>query len=263
VAANRRAARLAAERALARIVLPPGAIPVATDPSVSSLLAQDGAAAQPGTPEIVSAHRFWRLAGDPANAVAWLLAHPPGGSKLLVTGTGAKRGVTITWGVSFTFGPIPGVLGQRSLDLSLSAARGAGTALRADGWAQWLIPRPASERVPAGVRSVAVGITTVAGSPFHPRQVSTITDPATVNRIVALIDRLPLAQPGVRLCPAILVGSPLVDLAFLSAGRNTLARAVEDGCGEVRLWIDGRAEPALGESTDLPGALRKLGPWWR
>jgi hypothetical protein len=64
--------------------------------------------------------------------------------------------------------------------------------------------------------------------------VSTVRSARKISRLVALVDSLQLAQPGVHSCPTIGADTPLLDLRFLPAlGLTPLARKVEDGCGEL------------------------------
>jgi hypothetical protein len=220
------------------------------------MLAEDGAAAQPAT-DVVSVHHFWRIPGQPAAVIKWLDAHPPAGSSLFTSGRAGDKRQTVEWFSSFLFAPVPGAIEERGLDVSVSAARGGGTARRPDGWARWLIPRPASEVVPADVTTVQVGYET--GSPTTPKHVRTITDPATIAKLVALVDGLQIQQPAPVICPAILVGEPMLDIAFLGPhGGRPLARAVEDGCDHLDLWIDDRAAAPLQEPSGLADLLRHL-----
>ena len=75
-------------------------------------------------------------------------------------------------------------------------------------------------------------------------------------RVVAYVNGLPLAQPGVMACPN--DRGPFVELDFRPAGRGApVAVAVADGggCGLVTLRVHGRAEPSL---TGGPGLIRWL-----
>ena len=122
---------------------------------------------------------------------------------------------------------------------------------RAEARADAKAPRPASERIPSGVRRIAVSTEQLGGKP---RLVASVTGASQIKRIVSWVDRLPLAQPGPVFCPAD-YGRRVV-LRFLS-GSRVLATAVADGagCGDVKLTIRGRSEPEL---TGGPGLIAHL-----
>jgi len=125
-------------------------------------------------------------------------------------------------------------------------ARGGGTALRVDAQVVWLLERPASERIPGGVRTIlfqARGDGEASGGSVFNR--------GRIRRVTALIDGLPAAQPGAFSCP----GSPgrSMNLVFLDGVRHRLARAYVDGggCEIVNLWIRGRRRHALQGNPNL------------
>ena len=130
--------------------------------------------------------------------------------------------------------------------------------MRADGFAVWLVPRPAGEVVPAGAHAVDVFADRYAGGAFP---VSTVVAGWKVRRLIALIDSLQIEQPGTAYaCPAIGPFTRLLDLRFLAApGTSPLARAVENGCRGLTFTIRGHTEPALSEQLDLTETLWKLG----
>ena len=143
---------------------------------------------------------------------------------------------------------------DRMLAIEVTRAQGGGTALRADGQSAWLVPRPASERIPSGVRSIAVSTEQLGG---EPRLVTTVTGASRIKLIASWVDRLPLAQPGPIFFPAD-YGRRVV-LRFLS-GSRVLASAVADGagCGDVTLTIRGRSEPELTGGPELIAHLASL-----
>jgi hypothetical protein len=250
---NAAAARTAAQRVLAQLTLPPGATRSQVDPSGSAL-------ANPGfsvaTPDLVDLHKFWRVPGDPETVYNWITAHPPPGSKLTVHGGGGTNGVMQVWVAGFSFLP-PSMRGAPSemLVVELTQAHGGGTALRADGQVVWLFERPASERIPNGVRAVMISEHRISGTSPGPW---TVSDRARVGRIVALVNRLPAGQPGTYSCPG--DSGPSVTITFGTAGSGgkRLATAYADGggCGFVSLWIRGHRRPFLDGG---PGLIRRLG----
>lgn len=252
IATNERDATAASQRMLAALRLPPGASPSQGDPSGSRL---SKSPTHPATPDLVDLHRFWTVPGAPHDALAWIEAHPPAGGKLSMSGASGVNGTTVSQYDGFAFlEPVRGLPAPtETLLISVTTARGGGTALRADAQTVWLFLRPRSERIPPGVRAVTIVARGLAGSSETQR---TVSDRRKVRRIIALVDALPAWQPGDYACPA--VYRPHVTLAFAGRRGRTLAiaRADGDGCGIVNLWIHGRREHAL---ADGPLLIKKLG----
>ncbi len=89
----------------------------------------------------------------------------------------------------------PTIVGTRSRQLTVSVATtpGDATSLRVDADLVWLVPRPASERIPDGVHAIDI----TRGAPGQPpSQALTVTDASEVKSIVVLANRLPTIQPG-------------------------------------------------------------------
>jgi hypothetical protein len=188
---------------------PPGA--VRTGPIAS--LSQSGA--RPVTPDLVSVTRWWRVPGRPQEVLAWIRAHLPPGftpagtgtstgtstSAGTATGTGSGSG---SWTGVFALPAVPGVLTQREL-VVLAVRSGSQTAIRVDAQVVWLPARPVAERVPPTARVLTV--TPVFGLNPDPRaerldRAFTVTDPATVARIAAVVNGLTRFPDGAFSCPA-------------------------------------------------------------
>ena len=250
MAANQAAARVAAARALSAAVLPPGAIPLGRHPGVPRGVryAVGGA---PASLQEVDAHDVWVVSRDPLRVFEWIRAHPPRGSTTLDWGSEGRYGRTTAWNVTFGL-PAGAGVAEEGLGVDVTATKHGGSRIRADGWAIWQIPRPAWERVPAGVRAIAVFVDRVGGRTFP---LSTVTASATVDQLVAFINSRQL-QWGSRSCPLI---QTLLDLRFLpAAGASPMARAVEDGCAGLRFSVGGRLGPELAEDKDLGAMLWRL-----
>jgi hypothetical protein len=95
---------------------------------------------------------------------------------------------------------------ERSLIVSVAAGGAGITAMRVDADVTWLPPKPAAERIPAAAKVVTItplpgtplpGIGSAARAPGaqHLWPV-TITSPATVAGIAAVVDGLPRFPPG-------------------------------------------------------------------
>ena len=254
---NRAAARAEASRLLSLIKLPAGTTSAPSEPA-----GDQGELAQPGwdsaTPNLVDAWGWWTTALKPRDVLTYVETHLPPGARLEASANGS----TGMAGETFSFGPIPGVLSDRVISITVVplGGKGKGTGVRTDGEAIWLTPRPAWEQIPGAVRSItftAQGSTPTgrAGRVSAPR---TLTG-SPVRRLVAFINGLGVVQPGVHPCPA--GHYRLVRLTFRAADGRVLAGAVEHptGCASVALSIGGRAGPALTDYPTVTGELERLG----
>jgi len=145
--------------------------------------------------------------------------------------------------------------------VSVTAARGGGTALRVDAQVVWIVPRPSTEAVPRGVRFVtatgrSVDILTGRVTTTGPVDV---TEPGKVARIVSLVNELPLAQPGPIACP-LDTGAGAVLKFYDRQGGPVVAQADagESGCGLISFWLRGKVEPPLSGGPGLIEHLNRL-----
>jgi hypothetical protein len=253
-ASNKRAAERDAPQLLAALALPPGASSAVADPSRSSVLGQ--APSRPATPNLVDVHKFWRVPGGPQAALAWIQAHPPAGSTRDMSGESLGTNREISRWDGYAFAPLAAVLSSRVLLVTAARAAGGGTALRADAQVVWVSTRPAWEHVPGGVKLVTLTVRRPGKPTSAPR---TVTGAMRVDKIVALVNALPLMQPGAVACPADV--GPLVKLDFRRArGLAPVATAVADrsGCGGVRFRLGGRSGPTLAGSPRVIRLLSSL-----
>jgi hypothetical protein len=157
------------------------------------------------------------------------------------------------------------VLNARDLVVEVTAAGTGQTAIRVDAQVSWQPPRPASERVPSAARVVTItqlpSLNPHAGRPPVP---VTITAPAVVRRLAALVDSLQLSTIGNAPCPAALGGG--IRLTFLArAGGPPLAVAQGPAaCGTVQFSAGGKQQPAL-QITDsfIPQILKLARLHWK
>jgi hypothetical protein len=228
-----------AARIMASFPRPPGA--VRTGPIAS--LAQSGA--RPATPDLASVTRWWRVPGRPQEVLAWVGAHLPPGFAPAGTGTGSG-----SWTGMFALPAVPGVLTQREL-VVLAVRSGSRTAIRVDAQVVWLPARPGAERVPptAAVLTVTPGF----GLNPDPRaerldRAFTVTDPATVARIAAIVNGLTRFPDGTFSCPFESGGQMRLTFSTRPGG-PVVARltAQYGGCGIVSVRIGGRDMPGLSE----------------
>ncbi|MGI8505415.1 MAG: hypothetical protein ACR2MK_01180 [Solirubrobacteraceae bacterium] len=223
-ASNRRAARSDAAKLLRRLRLPVGASVSTTEP------AGDGGLLKPlralvATTARADVHAWWVVPGRPDSLLAYIKAHAPAGAKFYATGSGSggPSGRTVET-LDYSWPAIGGVIGLRELAVSVTSLSSSATGVLAQAESDWIVPRPASERVPAGTHEIDVTSAKLDG----PTTASlSVTSAVKVRRIVALIDKMPIVQPGTYSCPGLTnVGARVVRLAFRArvAGK-LLARA--------------------------------------
>ena len=260
-AGNRDRAAHDAAALLTRAVVPPGAVRLARSPGGAATGIDNGL---PGfaTPVLADRYAWWRAPGQPAAVLAFLRTHPPAGAKLRSTGSGGAAGEETSWYRWYAFPPVKGVLAFRGLLVKLAALSAHTVVLRVDAQVIWIVPRPPSERIPAGVHEIDV---VRARRGQRPAVSLSVTQPGEVARIVSLVDALPTVQPGAIACPMLPVDGPRVTLTFRAAGAGAvLAQASQPAdlpgpttaCDPMSLAIRGRARtPLLGGI----GALRAVG----
>jgi hypothetical protein len=249
---NRSAARADAVSLLGKVRLPAGATRSATVPPDAATALSMPASSLPGA---VDDHRWWVVPGSRDQVIAYVTAHPPAGSELLFTGGGTalrfpSRGTQDFSDVGFSLPPIGHVLGTRELVVSAAGLPGDETGVRVDAEVQPILPRPASERIPAGAERLIVSVERFG---HRLRGPFSFTGRRTIARTAAILNALPAAQPGAVACP--LDTGVTIRLTFQSGvGATPLAVAIYDptGCGGVTLTLRGVREPPLA-SEPVPG----------
>ena len=201
---NRLAASHDAGRLLSRVVLPPGAQRLREPPpGVRRVPFQ-----LPMGAKRVDRYRFWRVAEPLGSVRRFERTHRPRGSQR--SGSGYASGGT----VFSAYPPQPGRTSDRWLAVTLVALPDGSTGVKADAQEIWIVPRPSTEVIPAGVREIDVR---------SPGLLLRVSDRAKVTRIIRWFDRLPTVQPGIFHCP-MLVQGPTIHLVFHDAA-GVLARA--------------------------------------
>ena len=214
---------------------------------------------EPQTPNLLDRSALWSVPGKPREALALIRAHPPRGSSLKIESSSRDRGVTTSWSIGFEWPPIEGIAGERVLLVTAVATATGETALRLDAQSVWIVPRPASEQVPAASRFLELSV----GRPGSQARELSIVDAHTVRRIAASINELPIVQPGVTSCPAEFLHPVIVRLTFRAArGARALAEAEQKmpagTCSPMRLSIRGTREPPLSDGWRVMRRLRPL-----
>lgn len=251
-AGNKRAAQRDAAQLLHLVVLPLGAVRLSQEPQGDGGLLKTADSFPSGL--IVDRHRLWRLDKPFEQAISFVNGHAPRGARLSGGGHTGGRHIPKNKSFTFSFPPVADRISTRQLELTLVALPHQQTGLRADAQDIWLVPRTPSEKIPAGVHEVDVRT-----SKAHVR----VTSAAMVQRLVRLVDSLPIVQPGlVHGCPPDTIIRPPMSIRFLSAHGALLARAQVPGsfaigaCAPIEFWIRGHRQKPL--SGHLYGEIGRL-----
>jgi hypothetical protein len=251
-----------ADAILASFAAPPGASKLAAAPTVDKG-ALKTAIQISGTPDLIDKADWWLAPGKPLQVLAWEAKHVS--PRYSAEGTASVSGPVGSgpiWSDMFSLPDITGVLDSRELVVEV-VADGAKTAIRVDAQVTWQPAVPASKKVPAAAKAVTIsmGLGANQGGKKPPKPV-TITDPAKVGELRALINRLPPSPPGMFSCPAGF-GDDLVLTFRARPGGPALAVATDrlSGCPAVDLVIGGKSQPSLSGASG-PQILKIAGlPW--
>jgi hypothetical protein len=259
--ANRRAAEHDAARLLAHGVLPANASPSAAEPAGDhDFLSRPGQV--PVAVNLVDRHGWWIVPEDESTVSAFVSAHRPKGAHVVTTGIG--DGVDFSSeSLAFELAPVGRSLGTRWLVVAMITVPGDRTGVRVDAEVQWLIPRPAGERIPSSARALEVAVRR-PGRP--PDDDVTVTNAAKVKRVASLIDGLPTEQPGVFDCTG-RTDDPVVTFTFrASPGGRVLARATQiigpsprgGFCEPMTFTVRGHPQTPLLDGASVVRAARRL-----
>ena len=227
---------------LAAFVVPPGARKLPGPPSGQAHQLKDitGSSASPNW---IDKTGFWQVEGDPQQILAWTASHvgrthTTGG---LTTNLPVSGRPETVWELDYGLPPVPAVEDSRELTVEVADAGGGQTAIRVDAQVTWLPAREASQLVPATATAITMSVIPYPTPGTKPPQPVTLTSPATVRRIVALVNSLPAFPPGPRECGMPPQGGTLaLELTFLAAphGRVLASAYVSTNeCEEVLLAV--------------------------
>lgn len=252
-ASNEADAQTDAKSLLAQLELPSGAEQSTDEPSGdNSLLARTE---PPATPNAVDVHAWWLVPDAPKQVLAYIREHLPAEARHTLSSSLTGSGVLPNETEGFAWPPVAQVLSTRWLVVEVVQPPSGSTALRADAEVVWVTPRPASETVPHDVHLLHVSVLHTLGStPRHAGHPFTLTATGKIDRVIALLNELPAAQPGTRNCPADF--GVLVRLAFYPSPRSAASAVAEidpGGCRGVSLTLAGVTQPRL-EGHALPGS---------
>jgi hypothetical protein len=178
--------------------------------------------------------------------LAYIRSHHPATTRTAAIASGGGPNVPFNETEAIAWPRITGVLGLRWLVVEVVRLRDGSTGLRADAEVVWVTPRPTSERIPPGSRTLRVSVVSGIKSNQPKQRPLTVTSLRKISATVALLNALSAAQPGTSSCP----NDPgiRVRLAFYASPRSSplaVARMDPYGCGGVGLSIHNVTEPAL------------------
>lgn len=258
--ANRASATVEAARLLSLVALPAGEVPSATDPTDDQRGLSEPSYEE-ATPNLVDAHAWWTTTASSQAVLAYVAAHLPAGAKASgQSSSSGPPGTVATASETFALPPVRGMLTERVLGVTTATLADGETAIRTDGEAVWLTPRPAWEHMPGGVGRV---VFTARGADTRgrlgPISASRTLRGARARRLVSFLNAAEVIQPGQRSCP--LGFDESVVLRFTTDGGRTLARATETptGCASVTLAIGARTGPPLSDYPSVTDELLRLG----
>jgi hypothetical protein len=259
-AANRAEAQRDATALLQQVILPASARRLAHPPGhAAGLLASPAGGS--ASPVQASRSRLYRAELSFDSTVAFLKAHAPRGSRLTAQGWAGGRHTPRNEELTFSFPAFAGRLSLRDLVLTAAALPDGSTGIRVDSQVVWIVTRPPSEAVPAGVREVDVGSRAVSHG---------VTRPTRVAEIVRWFDALPIVQPGAAFSCPMLVYGPVVTLDFRGGSGALEAQArmpmrLHDGsllstpCTSIQFSVGGREQTPLVGGRFLVRVERLLG----
>jgi hypothetical protein len=232
---------------LAAFVAPPGAQRLKAAPGVAGGVLETPAQ-RPLTPDLADKAGWWRVAGDPRQVLSWAAKHLPRGFTPSGEETGSGGGNTGSMAADmFALPPVAGVLSSRQLIIEVAGAGEGQTDIRADAEVIWLPERGPGASIPAGASAVTLALHPDVNVHVKPPNPVTVTGPAKVGKLAALINGLPAFPAGAYSCP--FDGGAALVLTF-SAGQGGPELAVAtvslEGCEGVGLVTGGKHQPGLG-----------------
>jgi len=253
-------AEAAAAAVLAEFVPPPGARRLAGPPDLP-----DGWEQHPESSlvsnSMVDQAAFWEAPGDPHSLLSWEQAR--------LTGKGFTLGDADfgppSWDREFDL-PAAGVLTNTELIVEAAGAGTGQTAIRLDADVAWQPSRPPGDLVPNAARVVTIS-ELASGNPQAKRPPApiTITDPAVVGRLAALVDSLPVSPLNNEAvsCPAAFgIG---LQLAFRTRTGGPVVALVQTDqpCGMVDFTVTGQRLLGLENNTNVDRQVLAIAslPW--
>jgi hypothetical protein len=257
---TRQQAEAAAAALLAEFVPPRGARRLAGPPDLPGGWEQHPQSSLVSN-SMVDEAAFWEAPGDPQGLLSWEQARLAG--KRFTLGD-ADFGPP-SWDREFDL-PAAGVLTSRELIVEVVGAGNGQTAIRLDADVAWQPARPPGDLVPGAARVVTIS-ELASGNPQarRPPAPVTITDPAVVGRLAALVDSLPVSPLNNEAvsCPAAFGDS--LQLAFRTRTGGPVVALVQtdQACGMVDFTVTGQQLVGLENNTSVDRQILAIAslPW--
>lgn len=182
---------------LTQFAPPPGARPLAAAPGAGGL---DRTTSFIGSQDLVIETAFWTAPGTPQAVLGWEASHLPTGYT-----PGDKDFGPPAWDQSFDLAPVSASFNGQSLVVKVAAAGDGQAGIRVDAEVSWTPLRASREQVPAATRAVQLSEARIPGIRYtRPLPVPvTITSPAVVRRLEALVDGLQVSTSPNGFCPEV------------------------------------------------------------
>ncbi|MGH2844382.1 MAG: hypothetical protein ACRDKL_12500, partial [Solirubrobacteraceae bacterium] len=186
--ANKAIALRDARALLAALRLPRGAMPTTSQPPLPALVPP-----QITAENTVGVSAWWTSADTPAAVLVYVRAHPPVRPGDYQLGWG-DSGDMLMWTIDGAH------LYSQELQVTAATLASGHTGIMAQAQSTWMVPRPRSEQLPPGVRSVAVTLRIGSGLGGMKHQHThhyLITHATRVAAIVSAFNTMPISQPGI------------------------------------------------------------------
>ncbi|MGH3250311.1 MAG: hypothetical protein ACRDOI_29480 [Trebonia sp.] len=256
-------AEAAAADMIKSFAVPPGGRPVQSPPLVNAGVLKYPNQV-PGDPDLVDRAAWFTAPGAPATVLTWEKQHIPHEFTPMGTSTISPPPLTEPAVTDmYSLPPVDDVLDSRQL-LVEAVRDGDNTAIRIDAQVTWLPARTASDQVPAQAKAVTITMNPDPnqGGEKLPKP-TTITDPAKVRKLAALVNSLPVYTPGLRGCLPDQIGVSLTLTFRASPQGPPLAAATSQlsNCQDITLTVGGKPQPDL-RGTIGPKILQVAAlPW--
>jgi hypothetical protein len=208
----------------------------------------------PGTvnPNLVVARRWWTVASEPAQVLAYMKAHLPIGATVQGEGIFSVPGSAVEHeDIELEWPEVNDVLQTRRLTISVGKLPDGQTGLLAEAEVVWLTPRPASERIPPGAHILTIHERGAVGGNVPRQHPLRITSAEKIDRVVRTLNTLHVLQsdagsiPG-GLCPLFDLGIRVTIGLYREQHSAPLALVSFDpDCVNATVSIDGRRRAPL------------------
>ncbi|MHB1640212.1 MAG: hypothetical protein ACYCUD_10310 [Candidatus Dormibacteria bacterium] len=248
---NQATAKVAAQRLLTLLPLPPGSV---RRPGPAAPILQGAAPGSPDSQNLVARTEFWQVPESVGTFIRWVQRERSSRLTQFEAGTlHGSRGIEYfrTWELSTR----PPGLVSALLVYAFAELGPASTAVRIDAQVIWRPARPASSLIPHSDRYAELGWERYG--PKFERGVVPLSNPKLLLGLITAINRLPAVPGGVASCPAALLTTSLRFATRRGGPANALLSYT--GCDQFTLTTPG-GTVLLGVGPVLGWETRVIGP---